>query len=150
MQGARSGQGRLGRFAGDGANELVFRERDSARAGERPFGVRALEFAGQALLPLKGQGRQAGGQAVHGFNEPSEPGAAPEFPVGNGAQPHLFLHLHGLPDALVLDGGEGVARDLPGLEFPRGPLEFGRAEQTSDVLGAERGRGQAHGESLLG
>jgi hypothetical protein len=66
------------------------------------------------------------------------PGSAAELAVGGGAQPGIFLHLHGFADRLVLDRAQLVTIDATRGVVITGLKQRRRAEQAADVVGAER------------
>ncbi len=73
-----------------------------------------------------------------------EIGAA-EFPVGDDLQADVLLQGHRVADGDVLDAPELQGRQDASLGLGAGPGEGGRAQQTADVIGAERRPGLAGG-----
>ena len=74
------------------------------------------------------------------------PGAA-ELAVGNRLEPGLLLLGDRALDLAVLDLGERVGVDLVARAFLARLLQCGGAQQTPDVVGAERRFGALHGRS---
>jgi hypothetical protein len=74
------------------------------------------------------------------------PEGAPELAVGDRLQAGGFLHRDGFTDVAVLDLLQLLSGDFLVLEAFPGLLQFGRAQQAADVVGAERRL--VHGSSL--
>src|SRR5262249_49950483 len=72
------------------------------------------------------------------------PGRAAVLAVGDRAQPNGLLLADDLLDLAVLDRLQRRRIDLAALALLAGGMERGRAQQTADVVGAERRRGALH------
>src|SRR5262249_44795340 len=72
------------------------------------------------------------------------PGRAAVLAVGDRAQPNGLLLADDLLDLAVLDHLQRGSVDLAALALLAGGMERGRAQQTADVIGAERRRGALH------
>ncbi len=69
------------------------------------------------------------------------PAAAVVFAVGDRVQAEVFLQSDHLADGGVLDGLQFGVRDLARLAFGPGVHQRLGADQTADMVGAERGLG---------
>jgi hypothetical protein len=73
------------------------------------------------------------------------PGGTAELTVGGRLQAGVLLHRHHAGDGLILDGPQLLSGDPAGREIVAGREHAGGAEQTADMVGAER-RSGSHGQ----
>ena len=131
----RHGDLRGARSVGDDIAEFI--GGDAARAAQLVLDIGGLERAVTAVRILEVEQGVARCQPLDCLDEAEEPGAAPEFAVGNALQAGIFLHLDGVEDATVQDRLKRRGVDLALLDVAEGVLQILRAQQAADVLGAK-------------
>src|SRR6266567_897840 len=100
--------------------------------------MRRRELDLVAAIVAELEGGRAHRDPVEARHEPLPIGAAPKLAVGNDLEPDLLLHAHRVADCRVLNAPERLIVDRARLVLLESTANRGRAQQTADMIGAER------------
>ena len=125
------------RHLGDIAQEAEFVERQRLRPAKFGGCIGRGEFHFMAVIVAKLEDSGFDDESVDALDEAPPIRAAAEFAVGDDLEPGVFLQLHHIPDALVLNLCKMGVVDALGEIVLEGLPQDRRTQEAPDMVGAK-------------